>query len=53
MDPAHADLDVVVRDPGGGLLVLIMTTILSVYKPRGLIRYGKRNQYEQRKLLMP
>jgi hypothetical protein len=30
---------------GGGLLVLLVTTILSVYKPRGLTRYGwKRRQ---------
>lgn len=26
----------------GGLLVLLVTTILSVYKPRGLTRYGAR-----------
>jgi hypothetical protein len=38
---------------GGGLLVLLMTTILSVYKPRGLTRYGQRKQHEQRKLLVP
>ena len=37
----------------GGLLVLLMTTILSVYKPRGLTRYGQRKQHEQRKLLVP
>ena len=38
---------------GGGLLVLLMTTILSVYKPRGLTRYGQRKQHEQRKPLVP
>lgn len=37
----------------GGLLVLLMTTILSVYKPRGLTRYGQRKQHEQRKLPVP
>ncbi|NNU85417.1 DUF2269 domain-containing protein [Geobacillus sp. BMUD] len=33
---------------GGGLLVLLVTTILSVYKPRGMTRYGWRKQHEQR-----
>ncbi|MGH6897166.1 MAG: hypothetical protein ACREJ5_11565 [Geminicoccaceae bacterium] len=32
----------------GGLLVLLVTTTLSVYKPRGTTRYGWRKQYEQR-----
>jgi uncharacterized membrane protein len=32
---------------GGGLLVLMVTIILSVYKPRGLTRYGQRKQNEQ------
>jgi len=27
---------------GGGLMVLLVTTVLSVYKPRGLTRYGWR-----------
>lgn len=30
----------------GGLLVLLLTTILSVYKPRGVTRYGWRKQHE-------
>ena len=34
----------------GGLLVLLVTTTLSVYKPRGMTRYGRRKQHEQRKL---
>jgi hypothetical protein len=34
----------------GGLLVLLVTTILSVYKPRGLTRYGQR---QQRQALAP
>lgn len=29
----------------GGLLVLLVTTVLSVYKPRGLTRYGWRKQH--------
>jgi hypothetical protein len=33
---------------GGGLLVLVVTTVLSVYKPRGLTPYGWRKQQEQR-----
>lgn len=32
---------------GGGLLVLLVNTILSVYKPRGMTRYGWRKQHEQ------
>jgi hypothetical protein len=34
---------------GGGLLVLLVTTTLSVYKPRGMTPYGWRKQREQRK----
>lgn len=30
-----------------GLLVLLTTTALSVYKPRGVTRYGWRKQHEQ------
>ncbi|MDQ4103423.1 MAG: DUF2269 domain-containing protein [Actinomycetota bacterium] len=33
----------------GGLVVLLITTILSVVKPRGLTRYGWRKQQEQRR----
>ena len=33
---------------GGGLLVLLVATILSVYKPRGLTPYGWRKQHQQR-----
>lgn len=32
---------------GGGLLVLLVTTALSIYKPRGLTRYGWRKQQER------
>lgn len=33
---------------GGALLLLVVATILSVYKPRGMTRYGQRKQNEQR-----
>jgi uncharacterized membrane protein len=33
----------------GGLLVLLIVMILSVYKPRGMTRYGWRRQQEQRR----
>jgi len=33
---------------GGGLLVLLVTTTLAVYKPRGMTRYGWRKQHQQR-----
>jgi hypothetical protein len=32
----------------GGILVLLVVTVLSVYKPRGVTRYGWRKQHEQR-----
>lgn len=32
----------------GGLLVLLVPMVLSVYKPRGMTRYGARRQREQR-----
>jgi hypothetical protein len=34
---------------GGGFLVLLVTTILSVFKPQGMTPYGWRKQHEQRK----
>ncbi len=34
---------------GGGLLVLLVTTTLSVYKPRGMTPYGQRKKHEQHK----
>ncbi|MBT2370282.1 hypothetical protein J7E88_34675 [Streptomyces sp. ISL-10] len=33
----------------GGLVVLVVITILSVFKPRGLTRYGWRKQEQQRR----
>jgi hypothetical protein len=35
------------------LVVLIVLTVLSVYKPRGVTRYGARKQHEQRALSQP
>lgn len=36
---------------GGGLLVLLMAAALSVYKPWGLTRYGRRKRQERREVL--
>ncbi len=35
------------------LLVLLVATALSVYKPRGMTRYGQRRQHKQRTALAP
>ena len=49
----------VLRDPmhaihtGGALLVLLVLTVLSMYKPRGMTPYGWRKQQEQRTVLEP
>ena len=32
----------------GGLVVLLLTTTLSIYKPRGMTRYGWRKEQERR-----
>ncbi len=37
-----------VAEAGAAILVLLVATILSVYKPPGLTRYGWSQQYEQR-----
>ena len=37
--------------PGAGLLVLLVITVLNMYKPRGVTAYGWRKQHEQRKAL--
>ena len=37
-------------EAGAALLVLLVATALSVYKPRGITRYGWRKQQEQRAL---
>jgi hypothetical protein len=38
---------------GGGLLVLLVITVLNVYKPRGLTPYGWRKQHERRAAPQP
>ena len=42
-----------VAHAGGGLLVLLIPTALSVYKPRGMTRYGRRKRQEEAKTLSP
>ena len=42
-----------VADAGAALLVLLVNTTLGVYKPRGMTRYGRRQQHEQRKVSQP
>ena len=42
-----------VVEAGAALLVLLVATALSVYKPKGLTRYGWRKQQEQRALPQP
>ena len=39
--------------PGIGLLVLLVILILSVYKPKGMTRYGWRKKQEQRNKRQP
>ncbi|MBA3339872.1 MAG: DUF2269 domain-containing protein [Geodermatophilaceae bacterium] len=36
----------------GGIVVLLIVTTLSIYKPRGMTRYGWRKQQEQRRKQM-
>ena len=36
-----------VAHAGGGLLVLLVTVALSLYKPRGMTRYGWRRQHDE------
>lgn len=43
----HAIGQELVLHAAGGLLVLLVPMILSVYKPRGLTAYGRRKQQEQ------
>jgi hypothetical protein len=51
-DPGVLRIQLVVHAVGG-LLVLLMTTTLSVYKPWGMTRYGRRKQHEERTMLVP
>jgi hypothetical protein len=47
------------RDPSpvlhaaAALLLLLAATTLAIYKPRGMTRYGQRNQHRQRNLPLP
>ncbi len=38
----------VVLHAGAALLLLLVAATLSVYKPRGMTRYGQRKRYERR-----
>lgn len=42
-----------VAHAAGGLLVLLIPTALSVYKPRGMTRYGRRKRHEEARTLSP
>ena len=48
VDPAG--LDGQLLHTGGGLVVLLVTSVLGVYKPRGMTAYGRRKQDEQRRV---
>jgi hypothetical protein len=48
-DLREARISLVVH-ASGGLLVLLVNAALSVYKPRGMTRYGWRKQQEERAL---
>lgn len=54
---SSADLQALAASPvlhsSGGLLVLLATTFLAVYKPQGMTRYGWRKQHERRAALVP
>jgi hypothetical protein len=46
-DLQGAQLDMVIAS-SASIVVLLVLTVLSVYKPRGMTRYGQRKQDEQR-----
>lgn len=46
-DPIH------VVHSGGALVVLLVATVLGVYKPRGITPYGRREHIEQRERSLP
>jgi hypothetical protein len=54
-DPAMSGMDFpsALLHTGGGLVVLLLTTVLAVYKPQGMTRYGQRKRLEQRKQPTP
>lgn len=51
-DLAAAGVQLVVH-AAGGLLVLFVPAVLSVYKPPGVTRYGQRKQHEKRGVSQP
>jgi len=44
----HGGRTSLVVHSGGGLLVLLVPTVLSIYKPRGMTRYGERVSRDRR-----
>lgn len=48
-DLDHLEAGSFLLHSGGALLVLLAATVLAVYKPRGMTRYGQRKQHEQRR----
>lgn len=50
-DPAMSGMDLpsALLHTGGGLAVLLLTTVLAIYKPRGMTRYGQRKRLKQRR----
>lgn len=51
--PALGGLGGELLHAGGGLVVLLVNTTLSVYKPRGLTWYGQRQPHEPRPVAQP
>lgn len=50
----HRDLRIqLIADAGAALVVLLVATVLAVYKPRGTTRYGRRRQQAQRAVPTP
>lgn len=43
----------VVLHAGAALLLLLVATVLAVYKPRGMTRYGQRKLHERRTVSQP
>jgi hypothetical protein len=55
VDPAMSGVELpsALLHTGGGLVVLLLTTILAIYKPRGMTRHGQRKRLGQRKQPVP
>ena len=47
--PLHGSMRPDFEHAGGGLVVLVVVTVLNVYKPRGLTPYGWRHRADARK----